>query len=390
MDYGKLSLEMHEKHKGKIEVISKVEINNRDDLSMAYSPGVAEPCREINRDVENVYKYTSKGNLIAIVSDGTAVLGLGDIGPEAAMPVMEGKAILFKEFGNVDAVPICLATKDVDEIVETVKRLEPTFGGINLEDISAPRCFEIERRLKEETQIPIFHDDQHGTAIVTTAGLINALKLVGKNFEDIKVVINGSGAAGGAIVRMLLGMGVKNVLMCDSKGIIYKGSPSNNWYKEELAELTNKDQMQGTLKDAIVDADVFIGVSAANVLSQDMVKSMGKDPIIFAMANPNPEIMPEDALAAGAKVVGTGRSDYPNQVNNILAFPGLFRGALDVRAKDISNGMNIAAAHAIANAVPADKLAADFVIPDSLDKSVAEKVAKAVAEAAREEGLARI
>ncbi|HEY4543575.1 MAG TPA: malic enzyme-like NAD(P)-binding protein [Tissierellaceae bacterium] len=390
MDYAKLSLEMHEKNKGKIEVVSKVEINNSDDLSMAYSPGVAEPCRAINANTEDVYKYTAKGNLIAVVSDGTAVLGLGDIGPEAAMPVMEGKAILFKEFGNVDAVPICLATKDVDEIVETVKRLEPTFGGINLEDISAPRCFEIERRLKEETQIPIFHDDQHGTAIVTSAGLINALKIVDKKMEDIKVVINGSGAAGGAIVRMLLGLGVKNVLMCDSKGIIYKGSPTNNWYKEELAELTNKDQVQGTLQDAVKDADVFIGVSVANVLTKEMVKTMNVDPIIFAMANPNPEIMPEDAKEAGAKVVGTGRSDYPNQVNNILAFPGLFRGALDVRAKDISNGMNIAAAYAIAEAVTDEQLSADFVIPNALDKTVAKKVAEAVSKAAREEGLARI
>lgn len=390
MDYAKLSLEMHEKNKGKIEVVSKVAINNSDDLSMAYSPGVAEPCRAINANTEDVYKYTAKGNLIAVVSDGTAVLGLGDIGPEAAMPVMEGKAILFKEFGNVDAVPICLATKDVDEIVETVKRLEPTFGGINLEDISAPRCFEIERRLKEETQIPIFHDDQHGTAIVTSAGLINALKIVDKKMEDIKVVINGSGAAGGAIVRMLLGLGVKNVLMCDSKGIIYKGSPTNNWYKEELAELTNKDQVQGTLQDAVKDADVFIGVSVANVLTKEMVKTMNVDPIIFAMANPNPEIMPEDAKEAGAKVVGTGRSDYPNQVNNILAFPGLFRGALDVRAKDISNGMNIAAAYAIAEAVTDEQLSADFVIPNALDKTVAKKVAEAVSKAAREEGLARI
>ncbi len=390
MDYAKLSLEMHEKNKGKIEVVSKVAINNSDDLSMAYSPGVAEPCRAINANTEDVYKYTAKGNLIAVVSDGTAVLGLGDIGPEAAMPVMEGKAILFKEFGNVDAVPICLATKDVDEIVETVKRLEPTFGGINLEDISAPRCFEIERRLKEETQIPIFHDDQHGTAIVTSAGLINALKIVDKKMEDIKVVINGSGAAGGAIVRMLLGLGVKNVLMCDSKGIIYKGSPTNNWYKEELAELTNKDQVQGTLQDAVKDADVFIGVSVANVLTKEMVKTMNVDPIIFAMANPNPEIMPEDAKEAGAKVVGTGRSDYPNQVNNILAFPGLFRGALDVRAKGISNGMNIAAAYAIAEAVTDEQLSADFVIPNALDKTVAKKVAEAVSKAAREEGLARI
>lgn len=390
MDYAKLSLKMHEENQGKIEIKSKVEVNNSDDLSMAYSPGVAEPCKKIHENTEDVYKYTAKGNLIAVVSDGTAVLGLGDIGPEAAMPVMEGKAILFKGFGNVDAVPICLATKDVDEIVETVKRLEPTFGGINLEDISAPRCFEIERRLKEETDIPIFHDDQHGTAIVTSAGIINALKIVDKKMEDVKVAINGSGAAGGAIVKMLLGLGIQDVVMCDSRGIIYKGREGNDWVKEELAELTNKDMIKGGLEEAVKDADIFLGVSVGNALSKEMVKTMADDPIIFAMANPIPEIFPEDAKEAGAKVVGTGRSDYPNQINNILAFPGIFRGALDVRASDISNGMNIAAAYAIAEAVTEEQLDAEFVIPNALDKSVADKVAAAVAEQAKKEGLARI
>ncbi len=390
MDYAKLSLKMHEENQGKIEIKSKVEVNNSDDLSMAYSPGVAEPCKKIHENKEDVYKYTAKGNLIAVVSDGTAVLGLGDIGAEAAMPVMEGKAILFKEFGNVDAVPICLATKDVDEIVETVKRLEPTFGGINLEDIAAPRCFEIERKLKEETDIPIFHDDQHGTAIVTSAGIINALKIVDKKMEDVKVAINGSGAAGGAIVRMLLGLGIKDVVMCDSRGIIYKGREGNDWVKEELAELTNKDMIKGGLEDAVKDADIFLGVSVGNALSKEMVKTMADDAIIFAMANPIPEIFPEDAKEAGAKVVGTGRSDYANQINNILAFPGVFRGALDVRARDISNGMNIAAAYAIAEAVTEEQLDAEFIIPNALDKSVADKVAAAVSEQARKEGLARI
>ena len=326
MDYAKLSLKMHEENQGKIEVVSKVKIDTRDDLSTAYTPGVAEPCKMINKNKEDAYKYTAKGNLIAVVTDGTAVLGLGDIGPEAGMPVMEGKAILFKEFGDVNAVPICLDTKDPDEIVQTVKNIAPTFGGINLEDISAPRCFEIERRLKEELDIPIFHDDQHGTAVVVSAGIINALKIVGKKMEDIKVVVNGSGAAGGAIVRMLLGMGVQDAIMCDSKGIVYKGSPTNNWYKEELAELTNKDDLRGSLADAVVGADVFIGVSVANVLTPEMVKTMNKDAIIFAMANPVPEIFPDVAKEAGARVVGTGRSDFANQINNVLVFPGIFRG----------------------------------------------------------------
>lgn len=381
---------MHEENQGKIEVVSKVKIDTRDDLSTAYTPGVAEPCKMINKNKEDAYKYTAKGNLIAVVTDGTAVLGLGDIGPEAGMPVMEGKAILFKEFGDVNAVPICLDTKDPDEIVQTVKNIAPTFGGINLEDISAPRCFEIERRLKEELDIPIFHDDQHGTAVVVSAGIINALKIVGKKMEDIKVVVNGSGAAGGAIVRMLLGMGVQDAIMCDSKGIVYKGSPTNNWYKEELAELTNKDDLRGSLADAVVGADVFIGVSVANVLTPEMVKTMNKDAIIFAMANPVPEIFPDVAKEAGARVVGTGRSDFANQINNVLAFPGIFRGALDARAKDINEEMNIAAAHAIAGMVSEDELSEDFVIPNALNKDVAKAVAKAVKQAAIDSGVARI
>lgn len=390
MDYREESLKLHEENKGKITICSKVEIKDSHDLSLAYSPGVAEPCKAIHANKEDVYKYTTKSNLIAVVSDGSAVLGLGDIGPEAAMPVMEGKAILFKEFGDVDAVPICLATKDVDEIVETVKRLEPTFGGINLEDISAPRCFEIEEKLKKVTNIPIFHDDQHGTAIVTTAGLINALKVVGKKLEESKIVVNGSGAAGGAIVRMFEYLGAENILVCDSKGIIYEGREGNNWAKEEIAKITNTDKLQGTLADAVKDADVFVGVSTGNILTQDMIRTMAKDPIIFAMANPVPEVFPDVAKEAGAKVVGTGRSDYPNQINNILAFPGLFRGALDARASDISNGMNIAAAKAIADSVSADELDEDFIIPNALDKKVAKKVAEAVKQAAIDEGLSRI
>lgn len=390
MNYSELSLKMHEANKGKIEVTSKVKIETRDDLSIAYTPGVAEPCRKIHANTEDVYKYTSKGNLIAVVTDGTAVLGLGDIGPEAAMPVMEGKAILFKEFGNVDAVPILLNTKDVDEIVETIVRISPTFGGINLEDIAAPRCFEIERKLKELLDIPVFHDDQHGTAVVVCAGLINALKIVDKKFEDIKVVCNGGGAAGGAIVKMLLGLGVSNILMLDRKGIIYRGSPNNNWSKEELASLTNKDNIQGSLQDAMVDADVFIGVSAPNVVDVNMVKSMNKDAIIFAMANPTPEILPDLAKEGGARIIGTGRSDFPNQINNISAFPGIFRGALNVRASDINNEMNIAAAYAIANMVKPEELREDYITPDALNKETAAAVAKAVEQAARDSGVARI
>ncbi len=390
MNYSELSLKMHEENKGKIRVESKVKIETRDDLSIAYTPGVAEPCRKIHENKDDVYKYTSKGNLIAVVTDGTAVLGLGDIGPEAAMPVMEGKSILFKEFGNVDAIPILLNTKDVDEIVETIVRISPTFGGINLEDISAPRCFEIEKKLKEQLDIPVFHDDQHGTAVVVCAGLINALKIVGKKFEDIKVVCNGGGAAGGAIVKMLIGLGVSNILMLDRKGIIYRGSPNNNWSKEELANLTNKDNIQGTLKDAMVGADVFIGVSAANVVDVNMVKSMNKDAIIFAMANPTPEILPDLAKEGGARVIGTGRSDFPNQINNVSAFPGIFRGALDARASDINNEMNIAAAYAIANMVKEDELSEDYITPDALNKATADAVAKAVMQAAKDTGVARI
>lgn len=390
MNYSELSLKMHEENKGKIEIKSKIKINTSDDLSIAYTPGVAEPCRRIHEDRENVYKYTSKGNLIAVVTDGTAVLGLGDIGPEAAMPVMEGKSILFKEFGNVDAIPILLNTKDVDEIVETIVRISPTFGGINLEDISAPRCFEIERRLKEQLDIPIFHDDQHGTAVVVCAGLINALKIVDKKFEDIKVVCNGGGAAGGAIVKMLIGLGASNILMLDRKGIIYRGSPNNNWSKEELANLTNKDNIQGSLKDAMVDADVFIGVSAPNVVDVNMVKSMNKDAIIFAMANPTPEILPDVAKEGGARVIGTGRSDFPNQINNVSAFPGIFRGTLDARASDINNEMNIAAAYAIANMVKDEELKEDYIIPNALNKETANAVAKAVKQAAIDSGVARV
>lgn len=390
MNYSELSLKMHEENKGKIEIVSKVKVETKVDLSVAYTPGVAEPCREIHKDKKNVYKYTAKGNLIAVVTDGTAVLGLGDIGPEAAMPVMEGKSILFKEFGDVDAFPICLNTKDVDEIFETVKRISPTFGGINLEDISAPRCIEIERRLKAELDIPVFHDDQHGTAVVVSAGLINALKVVNKKFEDIQVVVNGSGAAGSAIVKMLIGLGVKDVLMCDRKGIIYRGSTNNNWLKEELSEITNKLNKKGTLEDAMVDSDVFIGVSSGNVVSPEMIKSMKKNAIVFAMANPTPEILPDLAKKSGARVIGTGRSDFANQINNVVAFPGIFRGALNVRASDINNEMNIAAAYAIANMVKEDELCEDFVIPNALDKDISVAVSKAVEQAARDSGVARI
>ncbi|AOY78107.1 NAD(P)-dependent malic enzyme [Clostridium formicaceticum] len=390
MDLNEKSLILHEEKVGKIQVASKVAVENREDLSLAYTPGVAEPCRKINQNKEDVYKYTAKGNLVAVVSDGTAVLGLGDIGPEAAMPVMEGKAILFKEFANVDAFPICLDTKDVDEIVKTVKMISPTFGGINLEDISAPRCFEIEERLKKELDIPVFHDDQHGTAIVTVAGIINALKVVNKKIEDVSIVINGAGAAGVAIAKMLKRMAPKDILLCDSKGIVYAGNPTNNEYKEEAAEITNKDKKKGTLKDAMVEADIFIGVSAPEVVTEDMVKSMKKDAIIFAMANPIPEIMPDLALKAGAKVVGSGRSDFPNQVNNLLAFPGIFRGALDVRAKEINEEMKLAAAYAIASIIEEDQLKPDYVIPPVFDKKVVDRVAAAVIKAARDTGVASV
>jgi len=390
MNYFEESLKLHEKHLGKIEVVSKVVIETRDDLSLAYTPGVAEPCRKIHEDEENVYKYTSKGNLVAVVTDGTAVLGLGDIGPKAGLPVMEGKAILFKEFANVDAFPICLDTKNVDEIVRTVKLIAPGFGGINLEDISAPRCFEVEARLKKELDIPVFHDDQHGTAIVVLAGIINSLKVVGKKIEDIKVVINGAGAAGTAISNLLLLAGVKNLIACDKVGILYRGMEKIDDAKTDLAERTNPDNIKGSLADALVGADVFVGVSAPGIVSQDMVRSMNKDSIIFAMANPTPEIMPEDAKAAGARVIGTGRSDFPNQVNNVLAFPGIFRGALDVRAKEINEEMKLATAYAIASYIKEDELNENYVIPSALDKKVSKVVSDAIAKAARESGVARI
>lgn len=390
MNYFEESLKLHEEKVGKLEVISKVKVRTREDLSLAYTPGVAEPCRRIHENEEDVYKYTSKGNLVAVVTDGTAVLGLGDIGPKAGLPVMEGKAILFKEFADVDAFPICLATKDVDEIVRTVKLIAPGFGGINLEDIGAPRCFEIEERLKSELDIPVFHDDQHGTAIVVLAGLINALKVVGKKIEDIKVVVNGPGAAGTAIVKLLLSSGVKNIIACDKLGTLYRGNENLDEAKRGLAKITNPDNVQGTLADAMVGADVFIGVSAPGVVSQDMVRSMNKDSILFAMANPTPEIMPEEAKAAGARVIGTGRSDFPNQINNVLAFPGIFRGALDVRAKEINEEMKIAAAYAIASMIKDEDLNENNVIPYALDRTVAANVAEAIKKAARESGAARI
>jgi len=390
MDFNKLSLEMHEQKQGKIEIRSKIKVETRDDLSTAYTPGVAEPCRKIHEDKENVFKYTAKGNLVAVVTDGTAVLGLGDIGPEAAMPVMEGKAILFKEFANVDAFPICLNTKNVDEIVNIVKAISPTFGGINLEDIAAPRCFEIEKRLKEELDIPVFHDDQHGTAIVTVAGLINALRLLNKNIEDVTIVVNGAGAAGVAITKMLLSMNPKDILLCDRKGILHKGSKDNDESKAAMAKVTNVNNKQGNLSDAMVGADVFIGVSAGNVVTEDMVESMNKGAIVFAMANPTPEIMPDLAIKAGAKVVGSGRSDFPNQINNVLVFPGVFRGALDARATEINEEMKLAAAYAIADIISEDELNAEYVIPDAFDKRVAAGVANAVAEAARKTGVAKI
>ncbi|VXB91364.1 NADP-dependent malic enzyme (conversion of malate into pyruvate, anabolic) [Bacillus sp. 349Y] len=385
------ALHMHRVNKGKLESKSKVEVRNAEDLSLAYSPGVAEPCKDIYDKPETVYDYTMKGNMVAVVSDGTAVLGLGNIGPEAALPVMEGKAVLFKSFAGVDAFPICLNTTDVEKIIETVKLLEPTFGGVNLEDIAAPNCFEIEERLKKETNIPIFHDDQHGTAIVTVAGLVNALKIVGKKMSEIKVVANGAGAAGIAIIKLLYRYGVRDIIMCDSKGAIYEGRPEGmNSIKDEVAKFTNRDRIEGGLKEILQDADVFIGVSVAGALTEEMVSSMKQDPIIFAMANPIPEIMPDLAKAAGAKVIGTGRSDFPNQVNNVLAFPGIFRGALDVRATHINEKMKQAAVEAIAELISEDELNADYVIPAPFDKRVAPAVAAAVAKAAMETGVARL
>lgn len=384
------ALHIHRVNRGKLETHSKVPITNARDLSLAYSPGVAEPCKAIYDNKDDVYEYTMKGNMVAVVTDGSAVLGLGNIGPEAALPVMEGKAALFKSFAGVDAFPICLDTNHVDQIVETVKLMEPTFGGVNLEDIAAPNCFIIEERLKKETNIPIFHDDQHGTAIVTAAGLINALKLVGKTFKDIKIVANGAGAAGIAIIKLLYSLGVRDIIMCDSKGAIFEGrSYGMNRVKDQIAQITNQDRLEGSLEEVIQGADVFIGVSVGGLLTQKMVKSMNKDPIIFAMANPDPEIMPEDAKAAGAKVIGTGRSDFPNQVNNVLAFPGIFRGALDVRATRINEKMKIAAANAIAELVTDEELNPDYVIPAPFDPRVAPAVAASVAKTAMETGVAR-
>lgn len=385
------ALHMHRVHQGKLESKSKIPVRNAHDLSLAYSPGVAEPCKAIYDDVNKVYEYTMKGNMVAVVSDGTAVLGLGNIGPEAALPVMEGKAVLFKSFAGVDAFPICLNTTDVDKIVETVKMLEPTFGGVNLEDIAAPNCFVIEERLKKETNIPVFHDDQHGTAIVTVAGLLNALKIVGKTMSEIKVVANGAGAAGIAIIKLLYRYGVRNIIMCDSKGAIYEGRPYGmNSVKAEVASYTNRDKMEGSLGDVIQGADVFIGVSVEGALTKEMIEKMNEDPIIFAMANPVPEIMPEEAKAAGAKVIGTGRSDFPNQVNNVLAFPGIFRGALDVRATHINEKMKMAAVEAIAGLIDEKELHADYVIPAPFDPRIAPAVAAAVAKTAMETGVARI
>lgn len=390
MDIKKEALKLHRQWKGKIEVKNTVEVNNSRDLSLAYTPGVAEPCLAIKDDVNLSYEYTRRWNMVAVVTDGTAVLGLGDIGPEAGMPVMEGKSVLFKAFADVDAFPLCIRSKDVDEIVKTIKLISGSFGGVNLEDISAPRCFEIERRLKEECDIPIFHDDQHGTAIVVLAAMINALKIVGKDIRDIKVIVNGLGAAGTAITRLLMSMGLKNVIACDIQGAIYDGMEGLDAEKADMAKITNPQKKKGMLKDVIVGADVFIGVSAPNVLTQDMIKTMAKDAIVFAMANPVPEIMPDLAKEAGARVVGTGRSDFANQINNVLAFPGVFRGALDVRASDINDKMKIAAAQAIAALIGEDQLKEDHIIPAAFDERVAPAVAKAVAKAARDSGVARI
>ena len=390
MDYAKESLKLHSQWKGKIEVVATVPVATREDLSLAYTPGVAQPCLEISRDIDRSYELTRRHNLCAVITDGTAVLGLGDIGPEAGMPVMEGKCVLFKAFGDVDAFPLCVRSKDVDEIVNTVYLLSGSFGGVNLEDIAAPRCFEIERKLKEKCDIPIFHDDQHGTAIVTLAGLTNALKVVGKKKEDVKIVTVGAGAAGIAIVKMLLAAGFKNITMCDRQGALYVGAPGMNWAQAEMAARTNPDQTPGTLGEKLVGADVFIGTSAPGIVTREMIASMNRDAIVFACANPTPEIFPEEAKAGGAKVISTGRSDYPNQINNVLAFPGVFRGAFDVRASDINEEMKVAAAMALADLIGDEELNADYVIPNALDPRVAPAVAKAVAEAARASGVARI
>ena len=389
MDYAKESLRLHAEWKGKIEVKATVPVETKDDLSLAYTPGVAQPCLEIQKDINKSYDLTRRWNLCAVITDGSAVLGLGDIGPEAGMPVMEGKSLLFKTFGDVDAFPLCVKTKDVDEFVETVYNISGSFGGINLEDIAAPRCFEIERKLKEKCDIPIFHDDQHGTAVITLAGLTNALKVVGKKKEDVKIVTSGAGAAAIAITKLLLSAGFKDITMCDRKGAIYAGRQGLNWIKEEMAQVTNLGRKDGSLADMLVGADVFIGVSAPGTVTTEMVRTMNKDAIIFACANPTPEIFPDDAKAGGARVVSTGRSDYPNQINNVLAFPGIFRGAFDVRASDINEEMKMAAAEALAGLV-GDELSEDYIIPAAFDPRVGPAVAKAVAEAARKSGVARI
>ncbi len=390
MDVNEISLQKHKEWCGKIEVISRAEIEDKDQLAVAYTPGVAAACLEIAKDEALAYEYTRKGNLVAVITDGTAVLGLGDIGPSAGMPVMEGKCAIFKRFADIDAFPICIDSKDPDVIVETVKNISKSFGGINLEDISAPRCFEIEKRLIEECDIPVFHDDQHGTAIITAAGLLNAVKFTGKKMGELKIVINGAGAAGISIAKMLMRIGFGDIIMCNSKGIIYDGAPTNTVPQQEMALVTNKDGLKGTVADALKGADVMIGVSKPGVISQDMVRSMAKDPIIFAMSNPVPEIMPDEAKAAGAAVVGTGRSDFPNQVNNALCFPGIFRGALDVRAADITEEMKVAAAYALASVITEEEMTADYVLPDAFNPEVVKAVAKAVAEEAVRSGIARI
>ncbi len=389
-DFAQLSLKMHEKNGGKVSIQSKVEIKCKDDLSTAYTPGVAEPCLKIKENKDDIYKYTCKSNMVAVVSDGTAVLGLGNIGASASIPVMEGKSILFKEFADVDAFPICIDTMDIDDIVKTVKLIEPVFGGINLEDINSPRCIEIENRLKKELDIPVFHDDQHGTAIIVSAGILNAAKLAGKRIEDLEIVINGAGSAGMAIAKMLLNLNVKNIVLCDINGAIHEDSEDINWAQKEMLAVTNKYGERGTLVDVIKNKDVFIGVSAPNMVTREMVATMAKKAIVFAMANPTPEIFPDEAKAGGAFIVGTGRSDFPNQVNNVLAFPGIFRGALDVRAREINEEMKVAAAYAIANVVGDDELSCDYVLPDAFNKNVVENVAKAVREAAINTGVARV
>lgn len=390
MDYRKVSLEKHYEWNGKIEINARAKVNDKESLSLAYTPGVAEPCLEIQKDYKKSWQLTRRSNLVAVITDGSAVLGLGDIGPEAGMPVMEGKCVLFKEFGDVDAFPLCVRTKDVDEFVETVYNISGSFGGINLEDISAPRCFEIEEKLKAKCDIPIFHDDQHGTAVVVSAALINATKLIGKPLGECKAVINGSGAAGIAIAKLLMTLGLKDVILCDRTGAIYDGREKLNESKTAIAKVTNREMTKGTLKDAVVGADIFIGVSAPGVLTEEMIKTMHRDPIVLAMANPTPEIMPDEAKEAGARIVGTGRSDFPNQINNVVAFPGIFRGALDVRASQITENMKIAAAYAIASLVDDDKLTEDYILPYAFDERIKDTVASAVANAARKDGVARI